>query len=259
MTGGSSTAPLRFLRGDCGRGYVDETIAIGGMALLLFFGLSPGTAGRTTRKAREAQRRPARTATTRRSVRVEPARAGEGGQGRGTERGVQAVPRGRDGAHGRRRGQDEDHETGGSRRGRDLPGVPRRDEGTRASTRASTRTGDGELPDVPLDSSDGRTARSLLAKKALELCGSCHSSAGGVVPEQAVRAPDRARRDGMLDVPRAARDDAGDSIRSRRDRAKSICVSCHADKQGPFVFRTGRGSGDCMTCHEAHGSNNRNS
>ena len=34
------------------------------------------------------------------------------------------------------------------------------------------------------------------------------------------------------------------------------CVSCHTEKKGPFVYPHGNYSGDCLTCHEAHGSNN---
>ncbi|HEV8432018.1 MAG TPA: cytochrome c3 family protein, partial [Thermoanaerobaculia bacterium] len=35
------------------------------------------------------------------------------------------------------------------------------------------------------------------------------------------------------------------------------CVSCHTEKRGPFVFQHGSVAlGDCLTCHEAHGSSN---
>ena len=35
------------------------------------------------------------------------------------------------------------------------------------------------------------------------------------------------------------------------------CVSCHAEKRGPFVFtHVGGTTGDCTTCHEHHGSAN---
>ena len=35
------------------------------------------------------------------------------------------------------------------------------------------------------------------------------------------------------------------------------CVTCHAEKRGPFVFaHVGGATGDCLSCHEAHGSNN---
>jgi DmsE family decaheme c-type cytochrome len=35
------------------------------------------------------------------------------------------------------------------------------------------------------------------------------------------------------------------------------CVTCHAEKRGPFVFSHVEGvTGDCLSCHEAHGSTN---
>ena len=35
------------------------------------------------------------------------------------------------------------------------------------------------------------------------------------------------------------------------------CLSCHAEKQGPFVFSHVSGfEGNCLSCHEPHGSNN---
>ena len=35
------------------------------------------------------------------------------------------------------------------------------------------------------------------------------------------------------------------------------CLSCHAEKRGPFVFNHVNGvAGDCLTCHESHGSSN---
>ncbi|MDD5562172.1 MAG: DmsE family decaheme c-type cytochrome [Thermoanaerobaculaceae bacterium] len=35
------------------------------------------------------------------------------------------------------------------------------------------------------------------------------------------------------------------------------CLSCHTEKQGPFVFSHVSGfEGNCLTCHEPHGSNN---
>jgi DmsE family decaheme c-type cytochrome len=33
------------------------------------------------------------------------------------------------------------------------------------------------------------------------------------------------------------------------------CVSCHADKRGPFLFEHAAGRENCVTCHDPHGSN----
>jgi DmsE family decaheme c-type cytochrome len=46
-----------------------------------------------------------------------------------------------------------------------------------------------------------------------------------------------------------------DNIRETRS-GEVICLSCHADKRGPFAYEHGaRVQGDCTTCHEPHGSN----
>lgn len=44
----------------------------------------------------------------------------------------------------------------------------------------------------------------------------------------------------------------------KRTRAnESPCLTCHADKRGPYVFQHGGVAiGECTTCHEAHGSSN---
>ena len=42
---------------------------------------------------------------------------------------------------------------------------------------------------------------------------------------------------------------------------ETACVGCHSDKRGPFVFEhggTALGEADCSSCHEPHGSSNPN-
>jgi DmsE family decaheme c-type cytochrome len=34
------------------------------------------------------------------------------------------------------------------------------------------------------------------------------------------------------------------------------CLSCHAEKRGPFLFEHAAGRESCVTCHDPHGSNN---
>lgn len=43
----------------------------------------------------------------------------------------------------------------------------------------------------------------------------------------------------------------------RNDAGESPCLSCHSEKRGPFVFQhPGMAIGDCQNCHQPHGSNN---
>ena len=95
----------------------------------------------------------------------------------------------------------------------------------------------------------------LLAKDSVALCESCH--------------PGKAA--GFRDKPFAHRLKAGMDCASchdphgrandnalRRTRADELpCLSCHAEKRGPFVFEHVSGvAGDCTSCHESHGSSN---
>lgn len=95
----------------------------------------------------------------------------------------------------------------------------------------------------------------LLAKDSVALCESCH--------------PGKAA--GFRDKPFAHRLRAGMDCASCHDphgRAQGSalrrtlgdelpCLSCHAEKRGPFVFEHVSGvAGDCMSCHEPHGSSN---
>lgn len=95
----------------------------------------------------------------------------------------------------------------------------------------------------------------LLVKDSVALCESCH--------------PGKAA--GFRDKPFAHRLKAGMDCASchdphgrandnalRRTRADELpCLSCHAEKRGPFVFEHVSGvAGDCTSCHEPHGSSN---
>ena len=100
--------------------------------------------------------------------------------------------------------------------------------------------------------------KSLIAKKELELCGSCHQSQASVFRNKPYG--HRIGRGGMecstCHAPHQSTN-AGCEITKKTKSGESVCVSCHAEKKGPFVFPHGAGAiGDCMTCHEPHASNN---
>lgn len=38
------------------------------------------------------------------------------------------------------------------------------------------------------------------------------------------------------------------------ERLNDLCLKCHADKQGPFIFEHAPVQENCMICHDAHGS-----
>ena len=99
-------------------------------------------------------------------------------------------------------------------------------------------------------------AAHLLAKKQLALCDSCHMTQ--VASFRTKPYAHRLGRGGMectsCHEPHG-RPGAG-SLRTT-PAGELPCLSCHAEKRGPFVFQHGAiAAGDCMTCHEPHGSSN---
>lgn len=98
--------------------------------------------------------------------------------------------------------------------------------------------------------------RRLLRAEPDELCAECHPA-----EQRAFDRPfgHRLERAGM-DCVSCHNPHGGSGERSlARDRSgDGPCVTCHAEKRGPFVFPHVEGfAGDCTSCHEAHGSSNR--
>jgi DmsE family decaheme c-type cytochrome len=96
----------------------------------------------------------------------------------------------------------------------------------------------------------------LLAGKQLVLCDSCHATQVSSFRNKPYA--HRLGRGGMecssCHEPHG-RPGAG-SLRTTA-AGEPPCLSCHADKRGPFVFQHGAlAGGSCMSCHEAHGSSN---
>jgi DmsE family decaheme c-type cytochrome len=105
----------------------------------------------------------------------------------------------------------------------------------------STGAGRGQLLDGPLN----------------ELCASCHPGPAG-----AFRRPFGHKLElGGLTCASCHNPHGGSGEQSLVvDRSgEGPCVSCHAEKRGPFVFPHVSGiTGDCTSCHQPHGSSNPN-
>lgn len=95
----------------------------------------------------------------------------------------------------------------------------------------------------------------LLAKDPGPLCETCHSSVSASFRNKPYA--HRLDRGGMTCVDcHDPHDRKGRTVRMTRD-GELVCMSCHAEKRGPFVFDHVTGSaGNCLSCHESHGSNN---
>lgn len=95
----------------------------------------------------------------------------------------------------------------------------------------------------------------LLRAEPAELCVSCHQA-----QEMSFRKPyGHQLEHGGMQCISCHNPHGGPGERSlKRDRSgDGPCLSCHAEKRGPFVFPHVTGvTGDCLSCHEAHGSSN---
>jgi predicted CXXCH cytochrome family protein len=106
-----------------------------------------------------------------------------------------------------------------------------------------------------LVSSDAATSLRMLKDKEPQLCMQCHSEMKAQfsmpfhhrVPEGAMRCSDCHNPHGGFEL-RQTRLVAG---------ADAVCIKCHTDKQGPFVFEHAPLKIEgCTICHTPHGSNN---
>jgi DmsE family decaheme c-type cytochrome len=101
----------------------------------------------------------------------------------------------------------------------------------------------------------GAKAEHLLAKDTGALCQTCHAGISASIRNKPYA--HRLDKGGMTCVDcHDPHDRKGQPVKLTMD-GELACVSCHAEKRGPFVFDHVSGSaGNCLTCHEAHGSSN---
>jgi DmsE family decaheme c-type cytochrome len=95
----------------------------------------------------------------------------------------------------------------------------------------------------------------LLARAQVELCQSCHPSQAGAFEKPYGHNLEL----GGLVCASCHNPHGGSGYHSLVvDRSgDGPCVSCHAEKRGPFVFPHVTGiAGDCTSCHQPHGSSN---
>lgn len=91
--------------------------------------------------------------------------------------------------------------------------------------------------------------------KQSELCMSCHKT----TEAQFAQTTHHRLREGVMECTSCHNPHGSDQFRQLRSDKTTVCVQCHEDKRGPFVFVHGASLGDgCMSCHESHGSGARN-
>lgn len=96
----------------------------------------------------------------------------------------------------------------------------------------------------------------LLAAKPADLCGGCHP--GPLSGFKSKPFAHHLERGGLTCV--TCHDPHGREGRHslKETRGGELpCLSCHAEKRGPFVYEHNQDvAADCLTCHEPHGSSN---
>jgi DmsE family decaheme c-type cytochrome len=99
------------------------------------------------------------------------------------------------------------------------------------------------------------TTPALLRTRGSEPCMSCHPDAAHQFDRPyAHKLGDNAMTCASCHDPHGGRGEK--SVKQTR-AGELVCVGCHTDKRGPFVYpHVNDVAGDCMTCHQPHGSVN---
>lgn len=92
--------------------------------------------------------------------------------------------------------------------------------------------------------------KAMVKKSSPELCYDCHSEvrASSYMPSHHPVA------EGKIDCLDCHNVHGGTVEFAMGEGVKELCFSCHADKEGPFVFEHAPAAEDCMICHTPHGS-----
>jgi DmsE family decaheme c-type cytochrome len=94
----------------------------------------------------------------------------------------------------------------------------------------------------------------LKKKTQTEVCASCHRDKASKVD----RSGHMPVREGKMECSTCHNIHGSTNVKLLRkgDSIADSCVSCHADKRGPFLFEHAPGRDGCTTCHDPHGSSN---
>lgn len=90
-----------------------------------------------------------------------------------------------------------------------------------------------------------------LRKPEPQLCMSCHKD----IKAKSYYPSHHPMREGKMKCS-SCHQHHGSLVRNLKtnERLNDLCLKCHADKRGPFVFEHAPVTEDCMTCHNPHGT-----
>jgi DmsE family decaheme c-type cytochrome len=94
----------------------------------------------------------------------------------------------------------------------------------------------------------------LNAGNELEVCAGCHRDKIAKLD----RSGHMPVREGKMQCSTCHNPHGATNVRLLRkgDSVGELCVSCHADKRGPFLWEHAPTRDGCVTCHDPHGSSN---
>lgn len=94
----------------------------------------------------------------------------------------------------------------------------------------------------------------LKKKTQIELCASCHRDKASKVD----RSGHMPVKEGKMECSTCHNIHGSTNVKLLRkgDSVADSCVSCHADKRGPFLWEHAPSRDGCVTCHDPHGSAN---
>lgn len=95
---------------------------------------------------------------------------------------------------------------------------------------------------------------SLKTKSDAETCFSCHKAERA----KAQRTSHHPVREGKMGCSSCHNPhDGGKPKMLKAESVSDLCYQCHTEKRGPFLFEHAPVREDCVSCHDAHGSNHK--
>jgi DmsE family decaheme c-type cytochrome len=97
-------------------------------------------------------------------------------------------------------------------------------------------------------------AAQLRAESELDLCGTCHRTQVNKVK----RVSHMPLVEGTMECSSCHNPHGATNVKLLKvgNWINESCVSCHAEKRGPFLFEHAAGRESCASCHDPHGSSN---
>lgn len=96
----------------------------------------------------------------------------------------------------------------------------------------------------------------MMKGSSIDLCLNCHKSA----QVQFSQTTHHRLKEGVLECSNCHNPHGTANGNQLRADNKQVCVQCHQDKRGPFMYEhpASDNANGCLTCHENHGGNSRN-